>query len=97
MGGTNSETISGLRFHVNNGDVHIHDDVKKLKFVSDSTEFKTDLNSTFEDLKNTEGIVRIQGKSKTDFCVVKENKKFFCFLIDDTSIKSKLQSFLRGI
>lgn len=98
MGGTNSETINGLRFHISNGEVHVHDDTKSLKFVMDSKKFKDNVESAVSQMSKAknDGMIRIAGDTKCDLCLVREGKVIFSFLTDTRSIKSKLLSFTKG-
>ena len=96
MGGTNTETINGLRLHISNGDVHIHDDKKSLKFKKDQKDFKDCIYEAFDNLDEEDGIYKITAECGSDLNIVKEDKIFSMFLSDNISIKSKLKSFLKG-
>ena len=96
MGGKNEIKISGLRFHESNGDVHIHDDAKSFKFSTDADDFKNDVQDAFNNLKDREGIVRITGGGD-DFYIMKQGRNISFFLMDKSSVKSKLQDFIRDI
>ena len=92
MGGTNEETISGLRVHLKNGDVHLHDDDKNLKFKMESSEFKEEIEDAFKE-KN-DGVVVIPGDGKNSLCILKTGRTLNVFLKDNTSIKPKLKAFI---
>ena len=94
MGGMNEEKISGLRLHMNNGNIHIHDDLKNLKFEMQLSEFKNEIDDAFEELKKSDGIYKIDGK-KDSLCLMKSNNMISMFVKDKSGIKQKLQSFLR--
>jgi hypothetical protein len=97
MGGTNSETINGLRFHINNDEVHIHDDAKSLKFIAKKSVFSSDIDDAINQLDNLKcGVAKIDGTSKEKLCLVKDEKNFFMFIMDNSNSKSKLESFLKG-
>ena len=96
MGGSNETDFCGLRLHENSGNVHIHDDGKKLKFETPVEEFKEDIEDAFESLNDKEGIVRITGM-KHDLYVMKQGRNISVFLMNNSSIKRKLQDFIKGI
>ncbi len=96
MGGNNETKICGLRFHESGGNVHIHDDDKNLKFETSTEGFIEDIDSAFESLNEKEGIVRITGM-KNDLYVMKQGRNISVFLMDNSSIKRKLQDFIKGI
>jgi len=96
VGGKNETVICGLRFHENNGNVHIHDDAKKLKFEAPADEWKEDIKSAFVSLKDKEGVVKIMG-TRNDLYVMKQGKSITVFLMDNSSIEKKLQEFIRDI
>ncbi len=96
MGGTNEDTISGLRIHVNNGDIHFHDDSRSIKFELDLEDLKKEVEESFNALKKKEGMVEIQGNTKTSLCLIKKQGKFNIFLLDNSSsIKQKLINHLK--
>ena len=97
MGGSYEEKVTGLRIHENNGQVHVHDDTKTLKFFMKSVPFKEEAESALKSLEKTEGIVEIKGNSKNNLCLMKSGKVFSMFIKDSTSIKTKLESFLRKL
>ena len=96
MGGTNSETINGLRFHISSGDVHIHDDKRSLKFERDQEEFRDDLFEAFDELGEDDGIYKILPDRGASLNVLKEGRNFSVFLSDSKSVKSKLKAFAKG-
>jgi len=95
MGGKNETVICGLRFHENNGNVHIHDDAKQFKYEAPVEEFKEDVQDAFDTLMEKEGIVKITGM-KDDFYIMKQGRNISVFLMGNDSIKKKLQSFIRN-
>lgn len=95
MGGTNEETIGGLRAHIKNSNVHIHDDSKNLKFEMGSSEFRNEIEDALKTLKKSEGIIEIPGDGKNNLCIMRSGRNFSMFLKDNASIKQKLQSFLK--
>lgn len=96
MGGNNETKICGLRFHENDGFVHIHDDSKSLKYESETDIFKEDINDAFEALKNNEGIVKISS-NKNDLYILKQGRNISVFLMDNSSVKQKLEKFMRAV
>lgn len=99
MGGTNETLIDGLRFHVNGTAVHIHDDNKKLKFESTTTDFSKQVTEVLKELESADGIVKISGL-KDDLCIVSDNKKVSLFLtpaIPAKSVRPELDKFLQSI
>jgi hypothetical protein len=96
MGGTNETTINSLRLHVNNGNVHIHDDNKSLKFECSGASFKSQCADALTTLAAEDGIFRLTG-SKDDMLLIKDGKKFNLCLIADKDMKSELESFIKTI
>lgn len=98
MGGTNSTEISGLRFHINNGETHVHDDSKGLKFSMGSNKFKKEVESAVSQMESSkqDGMIRIQSMTSNDLCLVKDSGNIFAFLTDKRSIKGKLLTFTKG-
>lgn len=94
MGGKNETTISGLRLHVSKGDVHIHDDSKKLKFKISCENFKLEVKEAFNSLESDDGIYEIIGK-KDSLCIMRSGRTISMFVKDGNGIKQKLQSFLK--
>jgi len=95
MGGSYEEKISGYRIHINNGDVHLHDDDSNFKFEMDSKEFKNDIKDALNQFKSNEGLIEIEGRGKNSLCLIKKGRSLSMFLRDSSSVKSKLQSFLK--
>lgn len=96
MGGTKEEKISGIRWHLSNGEAHIHDDTKNLKFRMESTAFRKEAENAVKVLKKSDGIVEIEGDGKDSLCIMKSGRTFSIFVKDSVSIKQKFQSFLRS-
>jgi hypothetical protein len=96
MGGTNETKIDGLRFHINRGEVHIHDDSASRKFTCKAASFRTSLQDAFDALKKQDGLVKVEGKDDTDLCLVRDGSDFSLFLTSGGSIKRKLQDFIRN-
>ena len=95
MGGSNETKIMGLRMHVN-CDVHIHDDVKGIKFNAEPKSFKKEVDDALIQLGFSDGIVKIEGKTKTSFYICKDGNAISAFIADEKkSIKNDLQSFTR--
>jgi len=95
MGGMNEQTFTGLRLHIKDGDIHIHDDTKKLKFSSDLEEFKIEIKRTFRALEKKDGLVEIPGTGDT-LCVVKRRDIFSLIILNRKSIKEKLSTYLKA-
>ena len=98
MGGSNSSTISGLRFHVNdvNGDVHVHDDSAKLKFELAKDYFKKEAKDALDSLKKGSGVVAIKGKTSTTMYIMNDEGSYSVLLSDGSGTKNKLEEFLKG-
>lgn len=94
MGGSCEKKISGIRMHVNNGDVHVHDDDKKLKFKTSASDFKEEVKDALKQFKKKDGIIKITGIG-CDFYLLKEGIKTNIFLLDKKSMKKELESFLK--
>ena len=95
MGGINEQTLAGLRIHIKDEDIHIHDDTKRLKFSSDLEKFKMEINRTFRALEKKDGLVEIPGTGDT-LCVVKRGKIFSLIILNRRSIKEKLSTYLKA-
>lgn len=98
MGGSNATDISGLRFHISDGEAHAHDDSKGLKFSMASSKFKKEVESAVSQMEKSkqDGMIRIQGKTSSDLCLVKDSGNIFAFLTDKKGIKGKLLTFAKG-
>lgn len=98
MGGTNTETIDGLRLHISAGDVHVHDDKRGLKFTAPQVSFKSDVEEAMEclDKAKKDCMVKIDG-SKGSMFLAKDNGRYFMFISDGrSSVKTSLKKFLKG-
>lgn len=94
----NSTTVSELRFQdYENGDVHIHDDSHNLKFVANQDDFKEQMEIALEDLKTTDGIIKIEGTSKEVLYLLKEGRSFHVFVAGGKSKKKELEKFVDGL
>jgi hypothetical protein len=98
MGGSNEQTISGLRFHVNDGEqkVHIHDDSGQTKFTLDRKSFREQMKSALEDIRGTNGIMSIEGDNRIKLYVMNDSGNYRAFLSDGSSVKNKIEDFLKG-
>lgn len=96
MGGINEMSIDGLRFHENAGDIHIHDDTGKYKYVQDKASFKNDIKDAINSLKRNDGVVCLIGDNKMRFYLIKDSGKYHFFITDNRSKKSNLNIFLEG-
>jgi hypothetical protein len=96
MGGSKEERVSGLRWHLSNGEAHMHDDAKGLKFKMESTAFKKEAEDALDMLKKSDGIVEIPGDGKDSLCIMRSGRTISVFVKDSVSIKQKFQSFLRN-
>jgi hypothetical protein len=95
MGGTSEKTINGLRMHINNSNVHIHDDSKNLKFECSTGDFKTQVEDAILQLSKDDGIIKITG-TKDDLCIIKDGNSLSMFISEKTAnVKSELQTFLK--
>ncbi len=95
MGGSYEEKFSGLRMHLSDNEVHVHDDSKSLKFRANPGQFKEDVQDAFSTLKKQEGIVMIEGKTRNELCIMKNQTTYSMFLMEKVSIKSQLESFIK--
>jgi hypothetical protein len=95
MGGTSEKTINGLRMHINNSNVHVHDDSKSLKFECSTSSFKSQVEDAIKELSSDDGIIKITG-TKDDLCIVKDGNTLSMFIAQKSSnIKTELQTFLK--
>jgi len=95
MGGTNETIIDGLRLHIENNCVHIHDDSKKLKFEMHKSDFKTEIEDAIRSLDVTDGVVKLTGV-KDDLCIVVDGSSLSMYLTSKKDVKNELQSFIKG-
>lgn len=96
MGGTNSETINNLRFHINNCEVHIHDDARSLKFVVKKDKFVSEVQDALDTFKSSDGIIEIEGSSKEKLCLIKNGKNFTTFIMSDNNVQTNLEKFIKS-
>jgi len=100
MGGSNETTIAGLRMHVSGGEVHVHDDSHSLKFSKKVEDFKSEVKDVLDDSQfgsnNPDGIMIIEADKGANLCIGRHNKNVFAFLLGTSSIKSQLDSFIKG-
>ena len=97
MGGTNETTIAGLRMHVSGSDVHIHDDVRKLKFSKSKRDFNSDFKSAIKGFIKLDGISKISGDKDTVFCLCKDGKNMSAFLLEDKNWNKELLKFVEAL
>lgn len=95
MGGTSEQKVSGLRWHLSNGEAHVHDDAKGLKFKMDRGEFKKEAKDAIATLRKSDGIIEIPGDGKDSLCIMKSGRALSVFVKDSVSIKQKFESFLK--
>lgn len=95
MGGTCEKKVSGIRWHLSNGEAHIHDDAKDLKFSMESAAFRKEAEDALDTLKKSDGIAEIPGDGKNSLCIMRSGRIISIFVKDNVSIKQKFQSFLR--
>ena len=98
MGGTNEKTVDGLRMHVSNGDVHVHDDARSIKFWTSKSDFKESMEKALQEIKESknDGIIRINGDSRNDLCLVKEGASTYMFLSETEDKTKEIETFLKG-
>jgi len=98
MGGRSEDTLSGLRFHINDddNDVHVHDDTKGAKFTADIDDFKKQVGDALQLLNKSDGIIKIEGNSKTSLCLIKESDTLYAMVLNKQGIKKKLEKFLKA-
>lgn len=88
-----TNTIAGLRFQkYDSNQIHVHDDVRNLKFVATKAVFKKDLS---EFLKQRDGGASIiEGSSKEKLLLVKDGKNISATILSDQDITKELKDFL---
>ena len=92
-----NETINGLRFQkYDDGYVHVHDDSNGVKFELDADEFKEEFEEAMEDLEEDDGVAKIKG-SKNNLYLCKDGRNFHAFVGTNTSIKTKLKTFVKSL
>lgn len=97
MGGRDEKTIAGLRMHVNNEEVHIHENRSNKKFECLSTNFSQDAKRCLKELKGVnDGVVRVTGKNGVDLYILKDNGKYHIMLNNPIRIKD-FESFVRKV
>lgn len=95
MGGMNETTIHGLRLHIENNMVHVHDDSKSLKFEMHKSDFKTEIEDAIRSLDVTDGLVKLPG-TKDDLCIVSDGCCLSMYLVSKKNIKNDLQNFIKS-
>lgn len=86
--------ISGLRFQKNdNGEIHIHDDQRKLKFEMKASDFKVKIEDALTQFKDNEGAIKVDGCG-ADLVLLKENNNINFMLVNNTNNESELTKFL---
>jgi hypothetical protein len=98
MAGSNSSTISGLRFHINDAEdaVHVHDDSASLKFELDKSSFRKEAKDALENLRKDSGTVAIKGKTNTSLYFMNDEGSYSIFLSNGSGVKNELEKFLKG-
>ena len=96
MGGSNGDTISGLRFHVSGGEVHVHDDSKSIKFTARPNDFKEQVSDALELLDDEDGMVKIEGKTKESLCIIKDGGTLDVCILSKRGIKQKLEKCIKA-
>ena len=98
MGGSYETKVTELRMHVSGREVHVHDDKRGLKFTAAQNIFKRRVEEALEDLKGTEGIVKVAGKTDTDLYLLKEGSTLQMFILPGGKDTSRsLKSFINKI
>ena len=94
----NSTTVEELRFQdYSNGEVHVHDDSHSLKFVGTKKDFKKKVEDALQQLKKSDGIIKIEGKSKEVLYLCKDEKSFHVFVAGTGNKRRKLTNFIKGL
>jgi hypothetical protein len=96
MGGSNETTINGLRCHVNNGNVHIHDDSKNLKFESTTQHFNTEIKAALKTLNDDadDQVIKIDS-TMNGLYLIKSNGITTMCLDGGSDIEDDLKKFLK--
>lgn len=89
--------MGDLRCHVNNGEVHIHDDGRTLKFYMGADDFKKEVNDALDSLRRTDGVIPIKGKGTTELFIVSKDGDFSMFLHGGADCVHDLKSFVNTI
>jgi cell division protein FtsB len=77
----NTQDIAGLRFQkYDTGEVHIHDDVKNLKFIAKIDDFKKEVEDFIK--QDSDGATIIEGVSKERLLLIKEGKNVITVVLD---------------
>lgn len=81
--------------HINNGDVHIHDDANSHKFISPCKIFKKDAQEAIDALsRRSEGVSKIKGTTGTILYLLRDGKDYHMFL-SGSSMKTELKKFIK--
>ena len=92
----NTTAIAGLRFQkYDTNMVHVHDDVKNLKFVAKTKDFKKNIESFIK--QKGDGATLVDGISKERLLLVKEDKKLFAEVLSEQDIVKDLISFIDSL
>ena len=81
--------------HVSGGEVHVHDDPHSLKFTKKAADFKSEVEDILNN-SSSDGVSIIEADSGADLCLGRHNKNVFAFLMSKSSVKSQLDSFIKG-
>lgn len=96
MGGSNETTINGLRMHVNNGEVHVHDDKSSLKASFSASVFKKEMKDALEKLEDNDGVVDIPSRGAT-LLVTRYCGNISLSLINMGNKKTDIKNFIESI
>jgi len=98
MGGTNESTINGLRMHVKDGNVHVHDDKASLKWSYDAAEFKKVATKALKGLSGADGVATFCDRAGTSLCVGNDPEgNMFISLFKSGDKLDGFKSFIKGI
>ena len=93
----NQTVVNGFRFQkYDHGEIHIHDDSKKIKFEASCSDFKKELSNAMSALKEvSDGAYLINGCTN-DLLLVKNHNKI-SFVITNGNFEKDLSNFLNTL
>lgn len=96
MSGTNESTINGLRMHVKDGDVHVHDDKAGIKWSYNAAEFKKESTKALKGLSG--GVATFSDRSGTYLCIGSDpDGNMFMSLFKSGDKLDGLKTFIKGL
>ena len=96
MGGLNETYVGSLRMHVN-GDVHIHDDSRNMKFEMKPSLFKAEVQKALSALGQDGGVYAIYGKTEVSLLLIKDGVNLSMVLSQGSTVRKELNSFMNKL